>query len=680
MPDNYEIRYTNSVNKSNIVVEDKGKNIVDTSLVFPGRYYPDYGQDIAENFLHILENFANTSPPSNPVEGQLWYDTTSGIDQLKVYDGTMWVSASGLKKSTVEPPLSGSSTGDLWVNTETQQLYLFTGSIWSLIGPEFSGGLFTGNKVETLVDVNNASQTVFSIKVNDQPLAILSQTTFVPKSRIAGFEKIYAGITLSTLNSSKYYGTAEKSENLVVGQTVVPASNFLRSDQVSSTNYKLNIRNNSGLEVGTNSQLLVKVEGDSGIIQNVVAGASIDVRMRNGTANLTAIKIKSNGNIGLGNIDPDDKLSVVGNIRITPTTTDSTTGKLFVGNTDDATGINSGALVTKGGIGVAKNLWIGGATFIAQNLTTADIVPDAHASRNIGSSLKTYNEIHATTIIGNVKGDVTGTLAGRADSANKLTNTTTFLLTGDVQSNSIAFDGQTGGQTKTFDVTIKNSFIANRDIAYDAAEGDEILINKTSGNTGLFRISKSNFIKTIPTTPVGTISQYAGQEAPEGWLLCDGAVLKKTEYNALWKVIQHSFRPASTLSDQTFALPDFRGRFALGLDNMGGPAAGRVSGNYSASTLGNVGGDTDVIIQTDNLPEHTHDLKGDANSQFYAVRTNSEAPIDTDAIDLQIASGAGGTQGIPTSGNIVRDPLIHQQPMYVMNPYLAINYIIYTGV
>ena len=36
--------------------------------------------------------------PTNPVEGQLWYDTTAGGEQLKVYDGTTWVASGGLKK------------------------------------------------------------------------------------------------------------------------------------------------------------------------------------------------------------------------------------------------------------------------------------------------------------------------------------------------------------------------------------------------------------------------------------------------------------------------------------------------------------------------------------------------------------------------------------------------------
>ena len=123
----YQIRFTDSVNKGNIVVDDNTINTNDTSIQFPGQNSTAYGVAIAENFLHILENFAAANEPTNPVEGQLWYDTTAGVNQLKVYDGTAWGSAGGLKKGLTQPDVTNSVTGDLWVDTDNQQLYLFSG-------------------------------------------------------------------------------------------------------------------------------------------------------------------------------------------------------------------------------------------------------------------------------------------------------------------------------------------------------------------------------------------------------------------------------------------------------------------------------------------------------------------------------------------------------------------------
>lgn len=59
-----------------------------TSLVLFGKGMWDYGERIQEDLIHILENFANSSAPAYPIEGQLWYDNALG--SLKIYDGATW--------------------------------------------------------------------------------------------------------------------------------------------------------------------------------------------------------------------------------------------------------------------------------------------------------------------------------------------------------------------------------------------------------------------------------------------------------------------------------------------------------------------------------------------------------------------------------------------------------------
>ncbi len=56
-------------------IADGTINTTSTSLALPGRNYAGYGQSQDTNFVHILENFSDTSPPANPLRGQLWYNT-----------------------------------------------------------------------------------------------------------------------------------------------------------------------------------------------------------------------------------------------------------------------------------------------------------------------------------------------------------------------------------------------------------------------------------------------------------------------------------------------------------------------------------------------------------------------------------------------------------------------------
>ena len=688
----YTINYTDTVNKGSITVEDNTLNS-ETSLNFPGRGTTAYGQAVNENFLHLLENFANTTAPERPVEGQLWYDSTDGVDQLKVYDGTNWVASGGLKKASAAPAVANSSAGDLWVNTESQQLYLFTGSTWVLVGPDFSDGLLTGAQAQAIVGTDDITYNVLTIKVEDQPVIIISSQSFIPKVSIKGFRTgINPGMNIANeaiigTQTLKYYGTAEKAEALVVGGTSIPASNFLRGNAASSTDFQLSIKSNDGVKIGTGGQLSLGIDGETGVIQHNTSGSSIDVRMRNGNVTPTVISINSSGNVGFNNGAPEETVDVKGNIRISPKTGEAETGVLLLTSTENTTAISDGSIVTAGGIGIAQNIVVGGDILMKGNgelaagsLQTGNIVPDQTGLRNIGSTINKYDQIHATTFFGNIQGNVSGTVSGRAGSADRLASATTFALSGDVDPVSFEFDGQTGGSTKTFAVSIANSFISNKQVTYDAGNADELLLNVTTGTTGVYRITKRNFLKTIPLVPAGAMMPFGGEEAPDGWLLCDGQEVNKSDYNELWLAIQHNFKDASLVSDNgvaKFTLPDFRGRFALGLDNMGGPSANRVT-DIAADAIGGNAGIEATTISTDNLPEHEHDLEGASGTQFYGIRVGAGEPVDDNAITLPIEPGLGGTQGIASSGGVKTDTTLGS-PLNVMNPFLAVNYIIYTG-
>lgn len=108
-----------------------------------------------------------------------------------------------------------------------------------------------------------------------------------------------------------------------------------------------------------------------------------------------------------------------------------------------------------------------------------------------------------------------------------------------------------------------------------------------------------------PKVPTGTVFQFAGSSAPAGYLLCYGQAVSRTTYAALFAVVGTTYGVGD--GSTTFNVVDMRGRGAIGLDNMGGTSANRVT-NAQADTLGgNAGAETHTLTTTE-MPAHSHDI------------------------------------------------------------------------
>ena len=689
----YTINYSDT-NKGTISIEDGTIN-QQTSLDIPGRNTTSYGSVIAESFLKQLENFASTSAPRNPIQGQLWYDSSTGVDTLKLYDGTGWVNASGLKKGNTAPDVANALQGDLWSDTDNNQLYIFTGSGWTLVGPEYSDGLLTGAKPVVVTGKDDVLYTILQLEVGGNPIAIYSTRTFQPKTTIAGFTVIQPGLNLSSLNIGgdgigKYLGTSEKAENLIVNGAKVDASKFLRSDVTSTSNEQIIISNNSGLQVGQTATVTFDVQGTSGVLTNLTSGAPIDFKVNNLGVQKNVIRIDSTEKVGINTLSPAEALDVQGSIQ--------SSENLIVQGTTDSSSIGTGTVKISGGVGIAKKLFVGTELNVAGESTTASILPLATQSHSLGSTTKRWSAVHAVEFRGNLIGNITGTVTGGATNANKLTSATTFELTGDVSSNQITFDGQVGGTAKTFNTSISNTFIAGKQIVTAPNSDDEIIINRISGDdTGVFKISQQALVSSVPVIPIGTIVPYGGQATPSGWLLCDGSEVKISDYLTLYNTILYQFKDQSQVASGFFGLPDFRGRFALGADNMGGTSANRVS-DVNADTVGLGSGVESRSIDVKNLPEHEHDLRSPKGAQFYVILDDSGEQQDADTIPYDAPTGSGAGQARTSSGGVLNRRNIQYNtntgleefetfditelgtPFNVMNPFLTVKYIIYTGV
>lgn len=672
----YTINFTDFVNKGSLTVEDNDIN-TQTSLNLVGRNTTSYGVEFNQNFLKLLENFANASPPTNPVEGQLWWDSTAGSEGLKVYDGTQWIAAGGLKKAVNAPEASASVTGDLWVDTDNQQLYLYTGSGWTLVGPEFSGGLNTGVNVKTIRAQDNIDYNVLQIEVEAKPIAIISTQTFSPKAVINGFSQIKPGLNLSSADitgdgAGKFYGVSEKAENLIIPGEANPvaATNFLRGDKASTTLHQLRVNSDDGVIVGSGNQMALSVEGQTGIITHAASGSSLDVRVNDQGTTKTVMRIDSTTNIGINNTAPSEALDVTGNVKVSDSIT--------IDGTTASTNFATGSLIVKGGAGIAGDVNVGGAVSIIGETETRNILPDVTNQRTIGSPSNKYSNIYATQFEGQFIGNLTGNISGTSQTADKLSSSTNFVMAGEVSAPTITFDGQQGGSTKTFNTVVSNSFISNKTATTAAQDSDEFLLNRVQGATGLYRLRVENLLEKVPTNPPGIIMPYAGTTAPTNWLLCDGSEVLQVDYAKLFAVIGFIYKEQGDLSDggiAKFALPDLRGRTIMGLDDMGGTAANRISG-VRGSELGNSGGVEEVSISTSNLPDHEHDLQV-GGTQFYTIldaAKDANSPAESITYDAPTGNNAG--QAATTSGGVSGTT---GQAMDIMNPFMSLNWIIYTG-
>ena len=699
----YTIEFSDNTAKNPIEVEDNTIN-TETSLKIPGKNSLGYGQVIAEDLIRLLENFSSPLEPTNPIEGQLWYDNF--VEQLKVYDGTKFSSAGGLQKTLTIPEVADSAAGDLWVDRSSQQLYLFNGSNWILVGPEFSDGLTTGATVKQIVATDNKEYNVVVLEVEKNAIAIVSNQTFTPKQTIQGFvgKEIKPGINLALSqgdvlattdaqeNFVKYHGVAEKAENLIIGKDVVAATNFLRGDVESSTLYPIRIRNADALRLGVNNELSVGIDNINGVISNTVQNGNIDFRVRQNFQTSTVLTLASDKKIGINNQAPEEALDIVGGVKLT--------GSLKASGGVESNDFATGTIVATGGAGFSGNLNVGGAATIQESLTLGNldipendersdlIVADLDNARNIGRADLRFKNIYSSNFIGNLQGNVFGSVSGNANTASRLTNSTIFEFTGDVEDVSNDFDGSSGG-TKSFNLTIAPTVINSKELTTEVFDSDQLLVERLDGlNTGLKRVTRQTFLNAIPgIVPVGGMMIWPTNTAPLGWKWCNGEELSISIYSELFSIVGYTYTPVDGFGNPlsaagTFVLPDLRGRFPLGQYDMGGStpasAANRVSG-VGAETLAAVSGAEEVTIATENLPEHEHDLKSSEGQQFYAYREIQDTPTPAGASDGSFEVAFSPTsERIASSGGILDSQF--GQPLNVTNPYLTINYIIYTGV
>lgn len=258
----YQITRTNG---STLTTISDGTIDNTTALTLIGKNYSGYGQFLDENFVHLLENFSNSTAPANPLTGQLWWNSATNV--LQVYTGSVFKSISSSTAASSQP--ANASIGDLWFDTVNLQLYVYSGTAWVLIGPSFTSATGqSGAIVSTVIDTSSVSHVIVYLFVSDVIVGIISKdATFTPQSVISGFATIQPGINLastSVITGNQFTGESTNSAAL----NGISSSQFMRSDINTSTVGTLAVQNNTGLSVGTANDITMYVTTSNAYIQN----------------------------------------------------------------------------------------------------------------------------------------------------------------------------------------------------------------------------------------------------------------------------------------------------------------------------------------------------------------------------------------------------------------------------
>jgi hypothetical protein len=162
MSDQYDFTWTDG-SVPGFTVQPQTKDTESTSLVITGRGSPNWGRDLQQNLLKMLEHFASPTPPTHGVTGQLWYDTTNKV--LHVFDTSAdpenaWAgTAGGGGVASGDEPPTNPKPGTQWFNTADGILRIWDGTQFIQIWPQPNS---VAQKVAFVEEYNSIASTINS--------------------------------------------------------------------------------------------------------------------------------------------------------------------------------------------------------------------------------------------------------------------------------------------------------------------------------------------------------------------------------------------------------------------------------------------------------------------------------------------------------------------------------------
>jgi hypothetical protein len=442
-----------------------------TDLRFVGKNYAGYGEIQNENFLHLMENFANTTAPPKVVAGQVWYDSAN--KKLRYYDGSQFKVAAGAQVSPTAP--SGLTTGDFWWDTSSKQLYTWNGVDYTLVGPISSPDLGTSIVSAAVVKGTTSTSvgphTILKIIADDKVVGMFSNAEFTidnAQNPIEDFTLVKKGLTLAKsqtgVSTDGYvmWGTAQNAVSL----GGFSADQYIRVGDNSFVNEVA--FSDPGLQIGDGNDLRIRVEnGEDVIIENRL-GNPITFRITpSGSSVDNDVMVITDYGVVPGQNNAYS-LGTVGSkwINIYSTTF---TGNLAGNVTGNTTGIHTGNVLADGNqiIINATTKQIG---YVGANLVgtlTGSITGSAATATNAGklNDLEPLTGVSVNPVstipVRDASGNITANrFIGVADNANK-----TFIDRTNAVTDTTWADGTASTQYRTARLTATAYSIAARDVS-----------------------------------------------------------------------------------------------------------------------------------------------------------------------------------------------------------------------
>ena len=418
-----------------------------TDLTLIGKGYAGFGERLNENLIKILENFNNTSAPTNKIQGQLWFDQIN--KRLNVYDGTKFKPAGGPTNSTSAP--TNAVLGDTWFDTANTQLYVYNGTAFTLIGPTTVAGSGVTQVVsETLEDNAGVNKSILKLVTNDAVVGVVSNQAFTPSSTetkaaaliSAGFSSVAQGLQLSTsVSSAKFRGTATDSD----GMGGVAAANYLRSNANDTTSGTLGVLvDGTTLTLGAGSDITFTMASDNLTIAQTTQDKDIIFTVNDGGTTTTLMTL--DGDTGRLELPSVGDLRVKGNLTVDGTQTTLNTSVLTI--EDNIIELNrnissnagmpnySGLKVNRGEASTATEqdlFWVWDETFADDGTTIHGNAGGAWTAFKGINNEATGTELEAPTLV-DIRANIvhaTATAAQYADLAERYA-TDTPIETGEV--------------------------------------------------------------------------------------------------------------------------------------------------------------------------------------------------------------------------------------------------------